>query len=106
MARAIKKTFGIPSGARADVAETVQNSFVRQHMTCGDDIRDAGFIIVGGIALGVTGYGHESCGKQERGARNGGFLHCHGTLPARGSGGLRSAGSVSTLKSGSASAAC
>jgi hypothetical protein len=51
---------GILSGARADVTETVQDSFVRQNMTCGDDVCDSGFIIVGWIALGVTGRGQES----------------------------------------------
>ena len=45
------------------MAEAVQNTFVRQNVTRGNDIRDAGLIIGGKIALGVTGRGEESGGE-------------------------------------------
>ena len=49
-----KKVVGILGGARADVTETVQDPFVRQNVTCSHDIRNAGFIVVGRIALRRT----------------------------------------------------
>ena len=54
-----KEMLRVLSGAGADVAEAVQNAFVRQHMTGGDEIRDAGFVAVGRIALRVTGRGQQ-----------------------------------------------
>ena len=54
-----EKAFGILGGAGADVAEAVQDAFVRQNMTRGDEIGDAGLIAVGRIALGVTGRGQD-----------------------------------------------
>ena len=52
-------------------------------MTGGDDIGDASFVVVGGIALRVTGRGQDSGGEQEGDARNGRLFHCHGALPAQ-----------------------
>ena len=58
-------TIGAPADAEPGGVE--DDDGAQQHQEGrGDDIRDAGFVIVGGIALSVTGRGHESGGEQER----------------------------------------
>ncbi|MGB7040976.1 MAG: hypothetical protein WBD83_15465 [Xanthobacteraceae bacterium] len=45
------------------MTETVQYPFIRQNVACSHDIRNAGFIIVGWMALRATWDGREGGGE-------------------------------------------